>query len=91
MLSYDTKDFDYFIVTVTEWPSGPTYELMRTGRTDWDDTLWDSGWKSKSLSLDDYRGKSVTLAFHNVMTNADGWYNTWTYVDEVRYEIIIQP
>jgi hypothetical protein len=42
MLSYDTKDFDYFIVTVTEWPSGPTYELMRTGRTDWDDTLWDS-------------------------------------------------
>jgi hypothetical protein len=35
------------------------------------------------IALDDYRGQTIMVKLYNAMTNGDGWYNTWTYVDDV--------
>jgi hypothetical protein len=42
-----------------------------------------SGWASKTISLIPYRGQSITLSFRNY-SRYDHWYNTYTYVDNVR-------
>jgi uncharacterized repeat protein (TIGR01451 family) len=43
----------------------------------------DLGWKIREVDLTAYRGQSITIRFEN-WSRADGWYNTWTYVDDVR-------
>jgi hypothetical protein len=42
----------------------------------------DLGWKFFSYDLTAFRGQSITIRFEDV-SRIDGWYNTWTYVDEV--------
>jgi len=81
--SYDTLDFDYFAVTVTVNGSGETRRVWFDGRIQWDANVWSSGWHEAAIPLDRYLGQTVTLRFINAMTNDDGWYNTWTYVDDV--------
>ncbi len=85
--SYDTLQFDYFAVYTIPWPFGPTKREFFDGRISWNDLLWSSGWKEVIIPLNAYRGTTVTIRFSNAMTNEDGWYNTWTYVDNVRLEI----
>jgi hypothetical protein len=80
--SYDTLDFDYFAAFVVQ---GQTRErVWYDGRVLWDTGPWSSGWRQGTVSLARYAGKAITVEFSNVMSNADGWYNTWTYLDDVR-------
>lgn len=81
--SYDTSTFDRLSVEIIELSSGSTTEVFGVGRTYHDDTLWSSGWKKAMVPLDIYRGERIELAFSNVMSNDDGWYNTWSYVDAI--------
>ncbi|NLG26281.1 MAG: hypothetical protein GX557_00080 [Chloroflexi bacterium] len=83
VFSYDTIDYDYFSVTITVVATGATETVWRDGRIDWSADLWDSGWLPGAIPLDDYRGRPVTITFRNTMTNPDGWFNTWTYLDDV--------
>ena len=32
----------------------------------------------------------MRVSFRNVMTNNDGWYNTWTYLDEIAIELKVR-
>jgi hypothetical protein len=82
--SYDTLDFDYFGVFITQGTGGSTEQVWYDGRILWDIGPWDSGWRQGTVQLTRYAGQTVTVRFANVMTNADGWYNTWTYVDDIR-------
>lgn len=44
-----------------------------------------SGWATGSIPLAAYQGELVTLSFRNY-SRYDNWYNTYTYVDDVRFE-----
>jgi len=82
--SYDTVQFDYFSFAISRWPNGQPDELMRDGCT-----TWQAGfrcpkvWQEVVIPLDNWRGERVQIRFANVMTNEDGFYNTWTFVDDV--------
>jgi hypothetical protein len=48
----------------------------------------DLGWKNEEIDVTQYKGQYITVRFENRST-ADygldtGWYNTWTYVDDVQ-------
>jgi len=86
MQSYDTKQFDYLAVIVAPTPDLGAEPIFVQGRTYWDQWLWSSGWREAKISLSAYRGQTVCIILSNVMTNEDGWYNTWTYIDDVRIE-----
>ena len=45
----------------------------------------DLGWKNGEIDLAPYSGQSVTIRFEN-WSRFDHWYNSWTYVDDVRVE-----
>jgi hypothetical protein len=45
----------------------------------------DSGWQNASLDLSPYAGQTVILTFFNVNVG-DNWYNTWSYLDNIRIE-----
>jgi hypothetical protein len=85
--SYDLIDFDYFAAYVSLWPDGPSERVWLDGSVHWiSENLWSSGWRVAVVSLDAYLGRTITIRLSNVMTNADGWYNTWTIVDDVELE-----
>jgi hypothetical protein len=44
-----------------------------------------SGWAIGEIDLSDYAGETVTLSFRNY-SRYDGWYNTYTYVDNIAIE-----
>lgn len=46
----------------------------------------ESEWKTKSVDLTEYQGQMVKLSFR-VYNRQDNWYNTYTYVDNVRIVI----
>ncbi|MBC7236765.1 MAG: hypothetical protein H5T69_13075 [Chloroflexi bacterium] len=82
--SYDTIQFDYFMIEITEQPNGAPEIVARDGCTTWQPGVKCSkGWEERVISLDPWRGKRVRLRLANVMTNDDGFYNTWTYVDDI--------
>lgn len=85
--SYDLKEFDYFAAYVSVWPDGPRTRVWIDGRDSWDNNLWCCPtWREGIVPLDEYLGCTIIIAFVNAMTNADGWYNTWTVMDDVRLE-----
>jgi hypothetical protein len=43
----------------------------------------DLGWQHGEINLGDYRGQLITIRFEN-WNRPDGWYNTWTFVDDVQ-------
>jgi len=49
------------------------------------DSRQDLGWKWSTYDLAPFQGQEITLRFENV-TRVDGWYNTWTYVDDVQIQ-----
>jgi len=44
----------------------------------------DLGWRTWEIDLSSYGGQLVTIRFEN-RNNPDGWFNTWTFVDDVRF------
>jgi hypothetical protein len=44
-----------------------------------------SGWATGLVPLTEYQGELITLSFRNY-SRYDNWYNTYTYIDEVRLE-----
>jgi len=42
----------------------------------------DSGWRLFTYDVSTYRGQTIDVRFENI-SRPDGWYNTWTYVDEI--------
>jgi hypothetical protein len=86
MQSYDTKQFDYLAVIIAPTPDLAATPVFIQGRTYWDEWLWSSGWREAKIPLSAFKGQTVCIMLCNAMTNEDGWYNTWTYVDEVQIE-----
>lgn len=85
--SYDTLDFDYFAVYLQPESGGVEEKAWFDGRIHWNNSLWNSGWREGVVLLDRYRGQRVRISLRNVMSNTDGWYNTWTLVDDVSVTI----
>ena len=82
--SFDTIQFDYFIVEIARWSDGAYEELYRDGCLTWHLGIkCPRTWEVRTIPLDPWRGKRISIRFANVMTNKDGYYNTWTYVDSV--------
>jgi len=91
VFSYDLDTYDpglqgdYFQVAINGDPVSERY-----GNTDWNEAScdgepWDSDWQTvPPLDLSDYRGQEVEILLHIVST--DPYYNTWTYVDDVRID-----
>jgi hypothetical protein len=59
------------------WRRVPGPENPRGGET--------SGWATGEIDLDAYAGQTVTISFRNY-NRYDGWYNTYTYIDNVNIE-----
>ncbi len=57
------------------WRRVPGLENPRNGQT--------TGWAEAVVDLDSYKGQTVTFSFRNY-SRYDGWYNTYTYLDDVR-------
>jgi hypothetical protein len=56
-----------------------------TGNYGCDKPPYDSGWQEASLNLSAYAGQTILLTFFNVSAG-DTWYNTWSYLDNIRVE-----
>ena len=84
--SYDIVPFDYFAIDIAVCPGGAPERLRTLGSVYWTGTRWDSLWRDAEIALDNYRGQAIEIKLYNAMTNDDGWYNTWTYVDDVYLE-----
>jgi hypothetical protein len=85
--SYDTIDYDFFAIAVLLPATQRRERVYQDGCTLWTGNLWSSGWREAVISLDNYRGQTISIELANAMTNADGWYNTWTYVDDVSLSV----
>jgi len=48
---------------------------------------YDSGWQQAEFDLSDYAGKQVVLTFFNE-NHVDGWFNTYSYLDNIRIEVV---
>lgn len=83
--SFDTIDFDYFAVDISVPAVGSSERHRRNGCPpgQWTGNIWSSDWCEAIISLDNYRGQTIRIELKNIMTNTDGWYNTWTYIDDV--------
>lgn len=46
---------------------------------------WDLHWQLGQVDLGAYSGQTITIRFENG-SRPDGWFNTWTYLDDVRIE-----
>jgi hypothetical protein len=57
-----------------KWYRIPSTENERDGVT--------SGWATKSININSYKGKTVRVSFLNI-NRPDGWFNTYTYLDSV--------
>jgi hypothetical protein len=59
------------------WFRVPGIENPRNGQI--------NGWATGMIDLNPYRGTTVTVSFRNY-NRLDGWYNTYTYLDNVHIE-----
>lgn len=86
LYSYDIDTSDTFEAYVNK--GLPDEKLVvKVGNTDWAQSdcgrsVWRSGWRSERISLKEFKGKSITLSFHNVNRKDQSW-NTWTLLDDV--------
>jgi hypothetical protein len=44
----------------------------------------DLGWQTGEIDLNAYRGQQIAIRFEN-RNQPDGFYNTWTFVDDVQF------
>jgi len=85
VLSYDLDipGYDYFQVTINGEQFPERYGNHEWSEPSCDREAWDSGWQTLTLDLSAYRGKEIEISFHNV-NGTQAFFNTWTYVDDVR-------
>jgi hypothetical protein len=81
---YRTYDFDIFDVKINDTVVLTDARITGTYGCDLPVVQQDLGWRVKEVSLDQYRGRRITIRFRN-LSFPDGWFNTWTYVDDVRF------
>jgi hypothetical protein len=60
------------------WWRVPGPRNIRDGKT--------SGWAAGFIDLDRYQGMTIQISFQN-HNRFDGWYNTFTYLDNIAIEI----
>jgi hypothetical protein len=63
----------------SKWWRVPGTENSRSGQTD--------GWATGTIDLNAFQGETITISFQN-HNRLDGWYNTYTYLDDVRMVIV---
>ena len=88
---YKTELHDFFEVYLTV-EGAEKHELFWTANREkgqtCDPPTWDSGWQGEQRALPQGSiGKRVELVFRNVSSGEPGehdWFNTYTYVDNVR-------
>jgi hypothetical protein len=71
--------YDFFAVYVKDslvWKDANTSDPYGCG------TLKELPWRSGTVSLTDYKGQTIQIAFY-VYNRPDEWYNTYVYVDDV--------
>jgi hypothetical protein len=89
ILSYDTYEFDYLAIDLRRESDGQVERAWLDGGYYWTQgKLWDSLWREADIALDNYRGELVQVRIANVMSNGDGYYNTWSYVDDVSLQML---
>jgi hypothetical protein len=74
-----SDQYDLFAVYVNGsllWKDANTSDPYGCG------TLKNLGWQPGTISLNDYKGQTIQIAFY-VYNRPDGWYNTYVYVDDV--------
>ncbi len=78
--------YDSFDVTI-ESDSQSARRVLRDGNFDRSrvGTLVDTGWKKAFVDLRPYAGQAIHVRFAN-WNRSDPFYNTWTYLDDVRIE-----
>ena len=81
---YRNYDFDVFEVKINATVVLMDARITGTYGCNLPVAQQDLGWRVKEVSLNDYRGQRVTIRFRN-LSYPDGWFNTWTYVDDVRF------
>ena len=92
-LPLDPSDYDRFEVHVLS-ASGDELGFSDMNNnspiscTNWRRLPSNSGWKTGTVDLDDYRGESILISFQNY-NRPDGWYNTISFLDEV--ELVYSP
>jgi len=62
-------------LSCSKWWRVPGLENPRGGKT--------NGWAQGTVDLSPYSGQTVTISFRNYF-RYDGWYNTYTYIDNVK-------
>jgi len=58
-------------------------DMNMTGTYGCNSPTIDLYWRQRIIALSSYAGASITIRFEN-RNNSNGWYNTWTYVDDVQ-------
>lgn len=80
---YLTDEFDSFDVRING--ARLFREARRAGAYGCDASIQPNlGWKIGEVDLGNYRGQRVAIRFEN-RSWPDGWFNTWTFVDHVRF------
>jgi hypothetical protein len=86
IVSYDLIRNDYFDVWLLDAEGKELQQVIKDGCAEWPGpgVPWDSDWrKPPPVDLSRYGGECIRIRFTNHMTKW-GWYNTWTFVDDVR-------
>jgi len=81
---YLSNDFDSFDVKINDALVFRDAKITGTYGCNLPAAQQDLGWRVKEVSLEEYRGRQITIRFEN-RSYPDGWFNTWTYVDDVRF------
>ena len=87
VVSQDTSQWDFLKAMLRDANGMPLEQVLRVGSpifSGCSDAPWDSTWLQQDFPLSDYRGQLVQLYFENRLTNDDGWFNTWSCVDDVQ-------
>jgi len=81
---YLTDKFDTFDVRINGILVFRDAKITGTHGCDLQPVEENLGWRVGEIDLDNYRGQRITIRFQN-RSYPDGWFNTWTYVDDVRF------
>jgi hypothetical protein len=80
---YLSDEFDSFDVKINDVLF--FRDAKRTGMYGCDPQVEeDLGWRIGEIDLSNYSDQQVTIRFEN-RSHPDGWFNTWTFVDDVRF------
>ncbi|MDZ7587222.1 MAG: hypothetical protein U0946_05685 [Patescibacteria group bacterium] len=76
--------FEVYVNDVLKFEDGN--KTLTEGCAVWKRVPPTTGWATGTIDLTPYRGQIITLSFQNY-NRFDGWYNTYTYLDDVKLVI----